>query len=146
MDGAGEQRSRVSWIRRALPKRRPYQLLLVAGLALVSTAVVLCLREREPRYQGKPASYWLDLWSRGPQASDAAFKAMGPQAVRFLIKVLEHKPTTLAVKLDEARDKYYVRHPGGLSFRLDKLVPNPYEIQNRREMAAYLLGKIGPPA
>lgn len=149
MDGAGEKRLRVSWIRRLLPKRRPYQVLLVAGLVVLSTGVVLCLPEREPSYEGKPASYWLDWWWQGvdgPKTADAAFKAMGPKAVPFLVKVLDHKPTALSVKLDEARGKYDTSHPGGLPPTLEKVLPSEYRIQNRRETAAFLLGQIGPPA
>lgn len=149
MDGAGEQRSR-SWIRPLLPKKRPYQVILfVMGIGVISIGVVLCFREREPTYQGKPASYWLDWWWQGmdgPKEADAAFKAMGPKAVRFLVRVLQHKPSALSVKLDEARTKYDTSHPSGLPHTLDKVLPSEYRIQNRRETAAFLLGQIGPPA
>src|SRR5690348_14086853 len=148
MDGTGRQRSWISWIHRLLPKRRPYQLLLfVAGVGVISTIVVFAFRRQEPSYEGKSASFWLDWWWQGvdgPKAADAAFQAMGPKAVPFLVKVLEHKPTALSVKLDEARTKYDTSHPDGLPPTLEKVLPSEYRIQNRRETAAFLLGQIGP--
>ncbi|MBU6401870.1 MAG: hypothetical protein KGS61_16260 [Verrucomicrobia bacterium] len=85
--------------------------LMTAGITMIG---VVRLRSAEPVYQGKPASFWLDHLLTNmadPKVDVAAFKAMGPAAVPFLVRTLK----------------------GGRFSR-----------RERRDTAAFLIGKLGP--
>jgi HEAT repeat protein len=121
-----------------LPKR------IFAGM-VVLTACIACADAAvgaAASYQGKPASYWLDEFDSPTNNSIAAFKAMGSNAVPFLIKVLETKSSKLGEIADTARSKYSQQIPP----IVEKSMPSAYRMQARREEAAYLIEQIGPEA
>ncbi|MCW5554094.1 MAG: HEAT repeat domain-containing protein [Verrucomicrobiae bacterium] len=101
-------------------------------------------RGTEPAYRGKPASYWFERSIKesglNPEAT-VAIEAMGSNAVPFLVKILERKPSKLAEFGDEAVSRL------GDKPRLQKLaretLPSAYEIATRRELAAFLISRIG---
>jgi HEAT repeat protein len=95
----------------------------------------------EPGYNGKPASYWLDSWGTNMAAPDA-FKAMGTNAVPFLIKVLETEPSSLGRFADKETAKYSTSHPK-LSDAINKYLPSAYRAEDRCETAAFLLSELG---
>jgi hypothetical protein len=114
---------------------------LVAGL------LGLAARAAEPAYEGKPASFWLDHMYAQPNGMSEtirAFKAMGSNAVPFLIKTLERKPSKLGEVVDQ---KLY---EDDLERHLPKCVaralPSAMRVEDRREHAAFLIGQIGPDA
>jgi len=94
----------------------------------------------QPTYQGKSASEWLDTWGTNTAGADAAFKAMGTNAVPFLIDTLERKPS----KLGEAADKQLAGHPGSIPESVAHFLPSAFRVEDRRETAAFLLGELGP--
>jgi HEAT repeat protein len=65
---------------------------------------------------------------------------MGTNAVPFLIETLERKPS----KLGEAVDKQRADHPGSIPESVAKVLPSAYRVEDRREMAAFFLGELGP--
>src|SRR5262249_48145637 len=98
----------------------------------------------EPTYRGKSASYWLDSWGTNMEGSDAAFKAMGTNVVPFLIKLLEQKPSKLGEVLDKKLADYSLSHPGRIPEEVTEILPSAYRVEQRREMAAFFLGELGP--
>ena len=122
-----------------------------AGILVLVTASMFTLvfwDYREPSFHGKRAHYWLDhyfgeLGEKDPGTE--AFKAMGSNAVPFLIKVLEGKPSGLAKMLDE---KLYDTNCLSLSLPgwLTDHLPSARDVEDRRETAASIIGEIGPDA
>ena len=98
----------------------------------------------EPTYQGKSASFWLDSWDTNMAGTDAAFRAMGTNAVPFLIQTLERKPSKLSEVLDKKSVDYSINHPGQIPENVRKIFPSAYRTEQRRETAAFLLGELGP--
>jgi HEAT repeat protein len=78
-------------------------------------------------------------------AAADAFKAMGTNAVPFLIEVLETEPSSLGRFADKEAANYSFTHPK-LSDAISKLLPSAYRVEERRELAAYLLSQLGPKA
>ena len=118
-----------------------FLMVLLAGAGLA--AWVTGGFKRELRYQGKPASYWLDLTDNAKEdwkPSDTAFEVMGGEAVPFLIKTLERRPTWLVRKISEFASKH------NLPDWLERRLPNTYHWQLRRKMAAHYISKLGPVA
>jgi len=110
---------------------------LISFTLAVGICICLC---GEPSYQGKSASEWLDYWDIA--GANAAFKAMGTNAVPFLIKTLEEKPSKLA----EAVDKALEAHPGRIPASVEKVLPKAHPVEARRDAAAFFLGELGPVA
>jgi HEAT repeat protein len=119
--------------------RRKWLLGLILLLALTGLALWLA-RIREPSYQGRSASAWLDVVD-GTETSleqvAAAFRAMGADAVRFLGRELEWKPSWLGDQL------WGLKVGGRLPAWLERWIP--YHPDRRRE-AAGLLRELGPDA
>jgi hypothetical protein len=64
------------------------------GVVLALAALGYTASALEPSYGEKPASFWLDSWHTNTDGASAAFKAMGTNAVPFLIKTLERNLQT----------------------------------------------------
>lgn len=100
----------------------------------------------EPTYDGKPTSFWLNnvRSPNGMQETIKAFKAMGSNAVPFLIATLARKPSKLGEAVDDKLYKDDVARyvPKGVVNAL----PSAMRTEDRRENAAFLLGEIGPDA
>ncbi len=101
----------------------------------------------EPTYEGKSASFWLEHFydtNSQPRAAVTAFKAMGSNAVPFLIKTLEQKPSALGKAVD---DQVYGGDP---SHRVPQGVlnalPSAMRTEEKRDRAVYLIQEIGPDA
>lgn len=73
-----------------------------------------------------------------------AFRVMGSNAVPFLIKILERKPTKLSEFGDKAVSE--LNDKPQLQKFAEELLPSAYKISNRREFAAFLLSEIGTDA
>jgi HEAT repeat protein len=121
-------------------KRR---LVLLLAVAAGVSAVFWLLHgfDRQPRYQGKQASYWLDRTDNAREElrpSDEAFAAMGKDALSFLVRTLGKKPAWHARKLSEFASNRQ------LPAWLGRQLPNTRHLQFRRVMAAYYLAKLGP--
>lgn len=125
--------------KRGLKKQR----LILALILLAGAGTALWLAgvfDQEPRYQGRPASYWLDLACKGTNV-DEAFKAMGSNAAPFLARALEKKPSSLNEKLSDFRLRRHV--PEVLrKYFLERVV----RIIEGRQEAARLLSELGPDA
>ncbi len=98
-----------------MPKRR----IIVLGSLMVCIAAALIIflyPDREPTYQGRTLSEWLDApyrknnvkWWPGQEATRAAVRTMGTNAVPFLIKRFRHPPDRKA-ELDKSplKERFY---------------------------------------
>ena len=94
--------------------RRKWKIgLFLAGAAAVATAVWL-RPSREPVYEGKRLSEWLDVWMRFPGGSldtngsfghvTRAIQAIGTNAIPFLLRDMERKELRW---LERAKDRAY---------------------------------------
>src|SRR5437879_5366157 len=108
-------------------------------IILIVEVMVSVVEGAEASYQGKSALYWLDSWSTDAQGASTAFKAMGSNAVSFLTKILEEKPSKLGEFADKRLSEYSIKHPGAVSEEFRRLLPSAYRTENRRETAGYLL-------
>jgi HEAT repeat protein len=106
--------------------------LVVAGLALVAWWL------REPRYEGKSLSSWVEPWRYGgdksPESMATALKAMGDRAVFCLIDRLQWRPPQWKRKLRQFLPRWAAR------------VPLLRDGEDPRWSAAYALALIGKPA
>ena len=120
----------------------------LCALVWAMVAATNSVAEPRPSHRGKPASYWLEQIDSsnviGTKETIEAFKAMGSNAVPFLVETLRRKPSKLGEIVDEKLADYSVRHsvPEGLV----KALPSAYRAEQRRENAAFLISQIGPDA
>jgi len=82
------------WLKRALAVLLP----LIVGFALW-----LLTRPREPEYQGRTLSAWLDDYNRAGtwnvEPASAAIRAMGTNCLPFLLAQIKRSPSRLTVKV-----------------------------------------------
>jgi hypothetical protein len=105
-------------------------------LAIAIGVAVWQMGQREPRYEGKPLSYWIGH-TRGndsPNQHQAALAAMGDKAVPFLIARLRWKPLPAVQWLSS-------RFP-----RFPLLADYTDRHRMARQGAVYALGVLGPTA
>lgn len=117
-------------------------------LVIVSIAALAAWDRRELSYQGKPASCWLDHFSsprEGTNLSLLAFQAMGSNAVPYLVRVLETKPSALGKKLDAELHGSSGRGQN-LPERIKHHLPSAMRTEGRRENAALVVSELGPVA
>src|SRR5713226_7582340 len=123
--------------------------LSLLGIVLVGLALY-CVWPRERTYQGRPLSQWLEEYrqvlnntNRERQRKDQErFAAVDPAIVLDLVKVLEKRPSlNFEGKLGNQLLQFSATRRIGswLSYRMT-------EAQNRRLLANYLLGLLGPKA
>jgi len=95
----------------------------------------------EPRYQGKLASAWFTEMSQPfPQPAEAAFKAMGTNALPFLIRTIKKEPSSIALRfLSFANRHDFLQW-------VTRWLPNEVRIHNNRGIAINLIGRLGPDA
>lgn len=131
------ERTRAIWV--ALLSRR------VLGRALFVLLVLWAAgwgayRLTVPHYKGNSLGFWFDAY-RSSQAHErneavTAFRAMGPDAVSYLIKELNEEPLTMAVWYHSLKATIFGRGRG--YDRSDWL--------HRKELACDILGEMGPVA
>jgi HEAT repeat protein len=92
-------------------------LYLTAGLAALLALLLFLTREREPYYQGKPLSYWVDVYAlewranpdnpptNGPGA--IAIRHIGPAAFPWLLRWISYDHPSFF----DAKTKDHVTHP-----------------------------------
>ena len=123
--------------------------LILLGIVLVGLALY-CVWPHERSYQGRPLSQWLEEYrqvlnntNREQQRKDQErFAAVDPAIVPDLVKVLERTPSrNFEGKLGNHLLQFSATRRIGswLSYRMT-------EAQNRRLLANYLLGLLGPKA
>ena len=141
----GSVKERTGLFFRLSSMRTKTGIFLVTCTILLAPRVIVCAAG--PSYQGKGPLYWLDSMSTNMEGSVEAFKAIGSNAVPFLIKTLEHKPSSLSKFVDQQLSDYRLRNPGSkVADALSHSLPSAYLIEDRRENALFLIGKIGPEA
>jgi len=125
---------------RLTPRVRKLLILLV----LLGTTVVVWLCLREPRFQGKIASYWLDHMDSEieTQAAVTAFRGMGEPGTMFLVETIKAKPLPRGPSLFDRLAESRLPMPD--SFR-DALLSRPAPI-DRRGNALGILRSLGPQA
>src|SRR5580765_3055450 len=98
-------------------KKRPIIITASAVLFLIAVLAVWRFFEREPEYNGKPLSYWLDKVMVGDFSENpmGALKAIGPQAAPPLVHAL-----TIT---DSPRRRYYTGLRSRLPASLSALLP-----------------------
>jgi HEAT repeat protein len=112
----------------------------IALLTLLAVGVVVAgwemLRPREPSYNGKPLSYWIDPSARGGHETaaerSAALAAMSGTAVPYLVQRLRWKPSPIVQRLY----KQFPRFVPLMIYEQGNLDP--------RGAAAHALGELGP--
>jgi len=109
---------------------------------LVAALVPVCVATgygADIQLWGRPIEYWFEQippMMTDPQAVDA-FRELGTNALPFLIRVVEHKPSLFAEGADHVRNK----HPPGP--KVLNIVGSAREENNRRMCAAMLIGDLG---
>jgi hypothetical protein len=85
-------------------KRR---LILAIIAAITATGAFVILQQRgQPSYQGEPISYWMQLYPRYPHQAMPAIKAMGAQAMPFIISDLRARDSKFDVWMGGIRRRY----------------------------------------
>src|SRR5580765_3923617 len=89
-------------------KRRLWIVGLVALVVVVLVAAAVWPGPREPEYQGKKLSEWLEGQLEYPRGCAEAVQAIGTNGVPFLLRSLEYRysPWKLGVF------RFYQKHPG----------------------------------
>jgi hypothetical protein len=123
----------------AVMRKRVYIALAVVLVALAGVSVWQGLRLREPVYQGKSASYWMNYDYSVPNP-DREFRevwqGLGSNAVPFLVKALDRR--------EAYRPITYRSLWRGLPPWLRRVLPTPSPPANIiRSRAASALGEIG---
>jgi len=86
--------------------KRPFVLLFVAVGIIVAGLTLLCfLSPREPVYQGKRLSVWLEGFDSSYHEASQAIRAMGTNAVPWLIRELRHKDSAFKSRLMQLAGK-----------------------------------------
>lgn len=93
---------------------------------------------RAPRYEGRPASYWVDQLLRDQVGARKALRAIGPASVPALAHAVNRRRSRVRTWLESWRPKF----PSFLARRL----PNPALDQLLEERAIELLYDFGPEA
>jgi HEAT repeat protein len=111
-------------------------------LLLIMAAAALWFFSREPAYQGKPASYWLDHMDSDADKTAAvgAFQAMGRPGVLFLVRIIKERPAQMGESLFEKLADSHLPMPDSLR---NALARRPRS-KDRRDHALFVLGKLGP--
>jgi hypothetical protein len=114
--------------------KRKRILTLTAVLVAVLGILIFLASDKEPRYQGRPLSYWLSTYTaarfhwpqpgkprhlHSPEEATEAIRAIGPAAVPCLVKWINYEPS--AGK--RGFIKFMGRFRGG---RLDRWVPESF--------------------
>lgn len=112
--------------------------LIVLAVMLTTVAVILLARSPQPSYQGQSVSEWFHLpadhnWVYDRELDSQAFRAMGSEAVPFLVDRMQRAPS-------KTRERLLEKVSSGLSLSYRQ---NSERWQSR---AAYLLGEIGSAA
>jgi HEAT repeat protein len=101
---------------------------------------LLFFTHREPRYHGKPVSYWFrqQLIPSKNSHSGEAMRTLGPAAVPFLVSALTGRDSRFALFYF----KHYPKIPNFLRVRL----PAPIPAEQKRWIALHNLETLGPQA
>jgi HEAT repeat protein len=146
-------------LRRFIVERKPHVIVvLVAGFTILAGGILVLLLPPEPRYRGRPLTYWLEGWYPYPpslvrsrsalsqrdwtarrSAAEAAVRALGTNALPVLIRMLARRDGPLKRRLVNTRiAQRLVAHGTLASF----LTP----AWKRTRTAAQMLGLLGPAA
>lgn len=127
-----------------MSRRRRNLFLLTVGIVLTLVAILVFGREREPRYEGKKLSEWVDLYpslglSGDAQLAERGVRGIGTNGIPFLLKWLEYESSP-------TKQKVYVMLNKGM-----KRIGLPFDASDRREQAraygaAQALIALGPDA
>lgn len=113
-------------------KRRRKLFVAAAALLLVLMAFRLAGPLSEPSYLGKPITYWIEPWQHHnmePEARvKAAFAEMDDNAIRWLVRALDWKPSSFRRTANQALRRFDIVWS---------------DEPDRRERAAMALGEIG---
>src|SRR5262249_30686025 len=82
-------------------RRHRIPLLVILALAVGTMTWFLC-RAREPAYNGKPVSAWLDdMATRSQTGYDKALKSIGPAAIPYAVRSLARNDSSWRKKYKE---------------------------------------------
>src|SRR5215212_4405899 len=90
---------------------RSWQLCILVGLPMLVTGIAAFVvqRQLEPHYNGRSLSYWLEANSYKPEVAreeaQEALRAMGTNAVPFLLKYMTARPGTWESKIRDVKRK-----------------------------------------
>jgi hypothetical protein len=109
------------------PRKRKLLLIGAIMITLVAGFCFFLVRNSEPTYNGKPLSYWVQMYSRldlgfgDEEKAAAAIRAIGTNALPFLLKWTDYEPT----KLDEWFGSNYNELPEWMT------APGPFQWRRR---------------
>jgi len=76
----------------------------IALIAIISALIIVSQKaKQEPSYQGKPLTYWLQLYPDSPHRATLAIEAIGVDAMPWIISDLRATDTKLGVWLRHQR-------------------------------------------
>jgi len=119
-----------------LPAKRLRTTIVVASLALlvVGGVIAVTLRSgREPRYDGKPLSWWCKQWCAGHTKAEFAIRQIGTNAIPWLLADLDSQPSALKDRVNR-----YLFNRGCITLFLDRC--------DRGAAGFYALGDLGKAA
>ena len=121
-------------------KRRRLGLIVVLGVA-ITAAAFFALRPREPVYQGKPLSEWIDRLNVGSdeqiQVAEEAVRHLGTNGLPALIRMIDSEDSWLKTKIMQLAEKQSFLKLPLVSGRID---------QFRAVNAFHVLGAEAKPA
>jgi hypothetical protein len=126
---------------------RKHRTLLIATafVAVAIASALLLAPNQEPRYNGRPLSKWVQVYSQGtPEFSEAeqAIRTIGTNALPFLLKWIRQEPPSWAGTADRALPQA-LSETAPARFLIDGL---GYETANGAMLAFGVLGTNAAPA
>src|SRR5678816_2434558 len=82
----------------------------VVLVVVVLVAVAVWPGPKEPEYQGKKLSEWLEMHNDRPAKSTEAVRAIGTNAIPFLVRWIGTECPAWKRKIAD----FYTKHPGGV--------------------------------
>ena len=78
-------------------------LLTLAGVTVICAVAWILMNSRQPTFQGKPLSYWLDRYQNvsgyGPDVeADVAVRHIGDAAIPELLRLLRSRESDLSIR------------------------------------------------
>jgi HEAT repeat protein len=116
--------------------------LIILAVIVGAILVAALVPSREPQYEGKPLSYWVDqLWTQPERHTECnkAIQTIGPQAVPFLIQQARRQDSPY-----ERLSRFtWAKLPAVLQRRIPQPAPVSYDLHRK---IGFVLGLIGQPA
>jgi HEAT repeat protein len=98
----------------------------LAAFAAAASLTALLARDRQPTYQDRPLSAWLEIYGShpdDPQPAISALRQIGTNAIPFLLQWISYEPSPLRTQFDKLLEKvpdrwrpHWLESPGNRSY------------------------------